>query len=54
MASSGRKAMFDTPAANASETRIAMIEKISARCSCGSTSLFRKTVEMPTRMSPKG
>ena len=33
---SGRRAMFDTPAANASETRIAMTEKISACRSCGS------------------
>ena len=29
-------------------------EKMTACCSRGETSLFRKTVEMPTRMLPKG
>ena len=46
--------MFETPAASASDTRIASSEKKLARLNCGWTSFFRKTVEIPTRITPKG
>ena len=46
--------MFDSPAARIRQIKIAAPEKITECCSRGVISLFRKTVDTPTRMLPNG